>query len=593
MEEYQGTEAAFFSENAEEEREKQERIDRLTPLAKEVVMVLVKTIKATKLYLPNNPIYQRFRDELQEKFEKYFQDEEMLSFMVQRFELLFLDKQVYHNPDKEDNIALMFFKDGIREFCFHRGITPEEIDGFIDILKFDARERELDDDLVTLLWEKDFKYVTYTVTDEATEEEALEEESLLSFEEEPEALRQLDELRARAADTAGVTGAAEAASPLGKRGDEALEGPVRELENLYAADSAEDDYLAIRGSYKPPDDVTLLNDLTDIFYEILITEKSQENFDALVESLSKAMEIFVSRGEMALATILVMKVQELAASGDIPGEWVPKLDLVVNKAASEKLVDKVGEFIEQGGQEAMEAAGSYLSQLDSRAIPSTVRLLESIDNRRARKALCDIINAQCGGNGKLLIPFLAGKPWYVLRNVLMVLGKVADPETAPAVGAALRHVEPRVRREAISTLLAIKGEKAEGFISAGLNDEDRSIRSLSARVLAELSPDKAYEQLTALASGAKFKEREFDEKKETYEIIGRTGQEKAFPFFAQQFNKKGFLRTKRSETQRALAAYGLAACGTEEAYEALQSGIDSKSKLVRTACLAGLKRMKR
>jgi HEAT repeat protein len=596
MEEYRGPEAAF-SENAEEEREKQERIDRLTPLAKEVVMVLVKTIKATKLYLPNNPIYQRFRDELQEKFEKYFQDEELLSFMVQRFELLFLDQQVYHNPDKEDNIALMFFKDGIREFCFHRGITPEEIDGFIDILKFDARERELDDDLVTLLWEKDFKYLTYTVTEEATEEEALEEESLLSFEEEPEALRQLDELLARAADEARAAEGAEevggAAPGPGQSGDEAPEGPVRELENLYAAASAEDDYLAIRGSYKPPDDVALLNDLTDIFYEILITEKSRENFDALAESLSKAMEIFVSRGEMALATILVMKVQELSASGAIPGEWVPKLDMMVNKAASEKLVDKVGEFIEQGGQEAMEAAGSYLSQLDSRAIPSTVRLLESIDNRRARKALCDIINAQCGGNGKLLIPFLTGKPWFVLRNVLMVLGKVADPETVPAVGAALKHVEPRVRREAISTLLAIKGEKAESFISASLNDEDRSIRSLSARVLAELSPDKAYEQLTALASDVKFKEREFDEKKETYEIIGRTGQEKAFPFFAQQFSKKSLLKTNRSEQQRALAAYGLAACGTDEAYQALQSEIDSKSKLVRTACLDGLKRMKR
>ena len=586
MEEYQGTEAAF-SESEEEQREKEERINRLTPLAKEVVMVLVKTIKATKLYLPNNPIYQRFRDELREKFEKYFQDEELLSFMVQRFELSFLDQQVYQNPDKEDNIALMFFKDGIREFCFHRGISPEEIDNFIDILKFDVKERELDDDLVTLLWEKDFKSVTYTVTDEATEEEALEEESLLSFEEEPEALRQLDELRMRAADDA------RSAAGLAEPGDSAQGTLALEHENLQAADSAEDDYLAMRGSYKPPDDVTLLNNLTDIFYEILITEKSQENFDMLVESLSKAMEIFVSRGDLALATILVMKVQELSGSGEIPGEWVPKLDLVVNKAASEKLIDKVGEFIEQGGQEALEAAGSYLSQLDSRAVPSTVKLLESIDNRRSRKAICDIINAQCGGNGKLLVPFLTGKPWYVLRNVLTVLGKVADPETAPAVGATLKHDEPRVRREAISTLLAIKGEKAEGFVSQGLTDEDRSIRSLSARVLAELSPDKAYGQLMALAEKAKFKEREFDEKKETYEIIGRTGKEKAFPFFVQQFNQKGFLGMKRFEKLRALAAYGLAACGTEGAYQALQSEIDSKSKLVRTACLDGLKRMKR
>ncbi len=576
-----------------EEREREERIARLTPLAKEVVMVLVKTVKATKLYLPNNPIYQKFRDELREKFERYFQDEDMLSFIVKRFELSFLDQQVYYNPDKEDNIALMFFKDGVREFCFHKDITPEEINSFIDILKFDIKERELDDDLVTLLWEKDFRSVTYTVTEEATEEEAEEEDSLLSFADEPEPLRQLAELHARAADEAR-TAAAHAAPGLPESaGETAGNKPESGYNFIPAPDSGEDDYLAIRGSYKPPDDLSLLNELTDILYEILITEKSKENFDVVVESLSRALEIFVSRGDLALATILVMKVQELTLSGDIADEWVPELDSVVNRAASEKLVGRVGEFIEQGGQEALEAAGSYLTQLDSRAIPPTVKLLEGTGNRRSRKAVCDIMQSQCGGNGKILLPFLSGKPWYVMRNVLMILGKIADTETVQAVGAALKHEDPRVRREAISALSAIKGKKAEDFIAGSLGDEDKSVRLLCARALAELSPEKAYERLMLLAEGKKFNERESDEKKDIYEIIGRTGKERAFPFFARQFERKGLLGLQKFEKERALAAYGLAACGTEGAYNALQSGIDSKSKPLRTACLDGLKRMKR
>ncbi|MGA2193530.1 MAG: hypothetical protein ABSG42_09185, partial [Nitrospirota bacterium] len=109
--------AALFGQD---DREKDERIKKLAPHAREVALVLVKTIKATKMYLPNNPIYQHFRDELSARFESYFKDEDLLSFMVKRFELTFLDQQVYHSPDKEENIALMFFKDGIREFCFHK-----------------------------------------------------------------------------------------------------------------------------------------------------------------------------------------------------------------------------------------------------------------------------------------------------------------------------------------------------------------------------------------------------------------------------------------------------------------------------------------
>ena len=135
----------------ESERLEEERAKKLVPLAKDVVMVLVKTIKATRMYLPNNPVYQKFYDELLEKLRVFFDEEEALSFLVDRFELTFMGHQVYHNPDKEDNLALMFFKDGIREFCFHKGVTPEEAYGFIDILKTDVKDMELDNDLVTLL----------------------------------------------------------------------------------------------------------------------------------------------------------------------------------------------------------------------------------------------------------------------------------------------------------------------------------------------------------------------------------------------------------------------------------------------------------
>ena len=568
--------------SGQEEREKEERVKRLTPLAKDVVLVLVKTIKATRMYLPNNPIYQKFRDELRDKFEVYFKDEELLSFMVNRFELTFLGQQVYQNPDKEDNIALMFFKDGIREFCFHRGITPEEIDGFIDILKFDVKARELDDDLVTLLWEKDFQYITYTVTDEATDEEAAEEDTLLSFEDEPEQIRLLDELRARAAD-AGTDARPDISGDEGPAQDAAVHGS-------FALD---DEYEAIRGSFKPPDDLQLLTELTDIFYEILLTETEFERFEMVSDSLAKALEIFVARGDIAFATILVMKVQELMGHPRLEPAWKRKLEEIISLACSEALIKKVGEFISQGGQDAMEAAGSYLSQLDQRALGPTVGLLESIENRKARKAVCDIVMSQSGGNGKLLVPFLTNRPWYVVRNVVMVLGWVGDQETVPAIGAVFANADPKLRREVVVALASIKGKKAEEVLAEAIPDPDRTVRILAARSLLELSPEQAFDRLMALAARKDFAEREFEEKKEVYEIIGRAGGERAVQFFREQFRKKGIFKSQKRDRARACAAYGLAASGGEEAYSLLQSEIDSKSKAVRTACLDGLKRMKR
>jgi hypothetical protein len=568
-------------------RLEEERAKKLVPLAKDVVMVLVKTIKATRMYLPNNPIYQKFYDELLEKLRVFFDEEEMLSFLVNRFELTFMGQQVYQNPDKEDNLALMFFKDGIREFCFHKGITPEEAHGFIDILKTDVKDMELDNDLVTLLWEKDFSCITYTVTDEATDEEAGEEEALLSFEEEPDALRELDALQRSAPGPAGKQGAG-----LGPGGEGGPGGT--ELLAGYSDDTASlaEDYESIRGSFTAPDDLSLLTELTDIFYEILVTEKENELFDMVADSLTRALEIFVKRGDLALATILVMKVQELAGRPDI-AERGEKLQRFLEKARSRELVVMVGEFIDQGGPEAMESAGSYLMQLDLRALTNMVGLLETLENRKARKALADIIAGICASNGKPLTEFLGHRFWFVARNIAMILCKVADPDTLPALGGALKHQEPRVRREVIHALGALKSDKADGLLSEAISDADRHNRALAVRLLTERSPLKAFDRLLALVSDKKFDDLGSEEKRELLEFLGRAGKEQAIPFLAGKFGKKGFFAGMAGERNRVCAAYGLAAAGGEEAAALLKVGANSKSKTLRDACTDALRRMAR
>jgi len=573
-----------------DEQEIQERVKRLVPLAKDVVLVLVKTIKATRMYLPNNPIYKKFREELKVKFDLFFADEDMLSFRVKSFELEFLEQQVYQNPDKEDNIALMFYKDGIREFCFHKGIDPEEIEGFIDILKADTRERELDDDLVTMMWEKDFEHISYTATEDATDDEALEEKLLLDFRDEPDAVRRLEELRSRAIQEAqGAPGGTSGSTAAGGAGLPTA-APINAIPDLPdEGDGGE----AARGSYNAPDDLRLLIELTDIFYEILITEKDMGHFEMVADSLTKALELFVNRGDMALATILVMKVQELAGADGLSTEAKARLAKIIDKACSGPLIKKVGEFIEQGGQDALEAAGSYLREMDARALGPMVGLLESLSNRKARRALCDIMAEQCSGDGSALIPSLGHRYWYVDRNIVMVLGKVADPKTASALGGPLRHEDPRVRREALHALAAIKNDEACDLIRSSFKDSDRQSRILAARLLAELSPEKAYDALMASTNDKGFEDREFEEKKELFELMGRTGGARAVPYLSGMFKKSGFFGGIKKEQARACAAYGLGAAGTPEAAELLKSEIDSKSKLLRTACLAGLRMVKK
>lgn len=565
----------------EEAQAAQERVEKLVPFAKDIVLVLVKTLKAVGMYLPNNPVYKKFHEELSARFAAYFEEEELLSLRVRRFELEFMGRQVYHNPDREANIALMFFKDGVREVSFHKGVDDGEIKGFIDILKRDTSEYALDDDLVTLMWEGDFEHITYTVVEDMTTEEASEEESLLSFGgEEPEALRQIDALRAAAAAAAPAHGQ----GPPGEIPQEAAAGDT--------ASSAAYDYESIRGTYNAPGDMEFLTELTDIFYEMLITEADMERFRTVSESLTRALDIFVSRGDLALATILVMKVQELKASGALSDGSAEIIDGVIDRASSPALIGKVGTFIEQTGQDSLESAGSYLLQLDERAAGPLVGLLETLSARASRRTVCEILTSICKGSCRSLTPYIRHKHWFVARNIAMVLGKVGDTESVRQLGSLLKHEDARVRKEAIGALAAI-GAGAVDLVASALEDQDRKNRMAAARALAELDPARAFHMLCAVASDKPFSDREFTEKKEMLELVGQTGGELALPLLSGIFGKKGFFNNAARDELRAAAAYGLAAAGTDEAARLLGSESGSKVKLLSAACAEGLKRIAR
>ena len=558
----------------EEVREQEERIKRLVPLARDVVMVLVKTVRATKMYLPNNPVYIKFREELGEKFESFFKEEELMSFNVGRYELTFLGQEVYQNPDKEDNMALMFFKDGVREFSFHRGIAGEEIGAFIDILKFDEKARGLDDDLVTLMWEKDFQNVTYTLADEGLGEEWG------------------DDSGEDANDSPGAADARDAQPSPGDGARILSTGGVPGVPGALDLRAMDDGFEAVRGSFKPPDDLALLTELTDIFYDILLTEPDEERFGTVVESIGRALEIFVDRGELAQATVLVMKVRELETDERLAGR-LQVLDGVMERACSDPVIKKVGACIGQGGPAAMESAGSYLMGLDTRVVGPVVGLLESVDSRMSRKALCEILVGLCAGSAAPLVPFLSHRSWFVVRNVVMVLGRVGDPEAVAALGGCLRHREAKVRRETLQTLSALKCSKSEDLLEGCLRDADGTNRIFAGRLLANMNPGRAFESFSALLREKEFERRPFEERKEFFELFGRTGREKALPMLAGRFARKGFLGVVKRDDARACAAYGLAAAGGDEAYGLLKTESGSKSKLLRNACLGGLRRMDR
>ncbi len=82
---------------------------------------------------------------------------------------IYQGKVVYESQDVKESLAFVFFKDGVRELQFSKGLEFREIFDFLNVVRKSDFLNRMEDDLVTLLWEKDFSHITFTTVDEFLE----------------------------------------------------------------------------------------------------------------------------------------------------------------------------------------------------------------------------------------------------------------------------------------------------------------------------------------------------------------------------------------------------------------------------------------
>lgn len=134
-------------------------------LAKDILQNIIKAKKTLRMYPKNNPIYVKTLEDLYVRFSDFFHFKGDLRFNIKQHSILYDTEEIYQNPEKDDNLALFFFKDGLRELTFKQSLPQEELEDFMRIIAMDFDKEAVDDDVVTLLWEGNFQNIQYVVDD--------------------------------------------------------------------------------------------------------------------------------------------------------------------------------------------------------------------------------------------------------------------------------------------------------------------------------------------------------------------------------------------------------------------------------------------
>ncbi len=109
-----------------------------------------------------------------------------------------------------------------------------------------------------------------------------------------------------------------------------------------------------------------------------------------------------------------------------------------------------------------------------------VAQLAEASDRHNRRVLTELITRAIREDPAVVLPYLSGRPWYLLRNLAIALGKTGQANAVPGLLRMLNHDDHRVRTEALRSILRIQGPEAVPTLIRMMGDPHERVRHAAA-----------------------------------------------------------------------------------------------------------------
>ncbi|OGP14210.1 MAG: hypothetical protein A2052_01590 [Deltaproteobacteria bacterium GWA2_54_12] len=241
----------------------------------------------------------------------------------------------------------------------------------------------------------------------------------------------------------------------------------------------------------------------------------------------------------------------------------------------------------KAGAKENQQRGATQSILVYSGDPGAEALLDAIIEAPEAATRRHLFNAlvRFGSRLRPLAEARLGHPaWFVCRQMVSLLGDVGGQEALPALEAAYRHEEPRVKKEVMKSLVKIGTPRAAAFLIEKLREEDPSLMAQAIISLGMLKDPASIEPLAEIASKRENFSDLMESQKEAVKALGIIGDGKAVPHLVKILFRKVWFGRKANDELRLLAALSLGMIGTPEALKAVREASSWAAGELQTAC---------
>jgi hypothetical protein len=551
------------------------------------MQVISKGMRATQLYLPNNPVYQRAVDNIRTAFRQIWQATDDLIFDIGETEMRWEDNAVYSQDQRNESIAWTLFKDGVRSLSFKPGVEDVEIVRFLAVLQ-QAKNLQADapDDLLTLLWAEDFQFVTYTFRELASENAVPIERS-----------------DAGAAPIGGAGG-----TPGGDAGPGDAATVRRQVEEeappkraglvsiddfdttLYFLDDKEIEYLHKEVEREYSQD--LRGNVLAMLFDLLELQTYGTVRAELISIVENFIPYLLGAGDFRSVAFILRECKIiLQRARELIPEHRQTLETLPARLSQPDALSQLLQSLDEATSHPSEDELSDLfAELRADALGTLMAWLPKLHNERVRNLVQNSAERLAQAHAPEVLKALASADPAVQMEMVRLAGRLKLPGAPDGMGPLLERGERELKLAVVEALTTIASPGATRLLEKAIDDSERDVRISAVKFLGQRGHRNAFPRIEAAVLGNKLKDADLTEKMAFFEAYGALAGAAGIPTLEKLLVPKGGLLARKEDPEtRACAAMALGKIRTPAARDILQKVAQDKEALVRNAVSRALR----
>jgi len=504
-----------------------------------LVQGLVKTIKSYRVYALNNPILKKFVAEVHRKSTLYLRKHGSFRISIDEFRFIFNGEVIYENENMSESLPFLMHRNGLRELWLENGLTYKELTDFLRTFRSYELIKDSHEDLVTLLWDKEFPHIHFWATDDF----------LWAPVEIPENMKQLiEKMEMPIGEQKNVEPETTPPFWLFKNGelDEFREKVPQEIEQVDHINLL---MILLEVASRPGEDSKTLDLATEFFKRVL-------NRLLIVQDLRKLVRI------LSFTRILLNDRR-------LNTKEVEFIQRITNYLGEPQSIDRLMESLARFKDFDEGQLQQFLFLLSTNAIPPLCSALLKVALPGARMAISNALVELGKQDIPALARFLTRPQSGLVRTVLNVLGKIGKDQCIPYVTRMKGHRDPKVRNEALHALSLFNHQDAKALLNTFLDDPNMQVRTSASRIIANKLGTEALPYLGPIILSQEFEKRDIQEKKAFIEALGKIQAPDSVRIFEEILQKRSFSKRGEWKEIKSLVESVLSSMDLDEAKAAL------------------------